>query len=165
MLQHNRMLADRLAVYWDRKPIQNPTLMTVRLCNSGRRDIAAGAFDGARPISLVADGEIVALLDPDPFTGAGGLLPTRLANDSEYIVELGPGLIKKKQDMVVVFLGEAITRCEMEAPLEDVSVKEVGSAQDLRSEWLERLERMISLIALLGLLALVSFVVYAGFAR
>jgi hypothetical protein len=120
LLRPDDRVADRLKVTWDDEDVTDPTLTTIRMRNTGRRDIGADLFDNKRPIELRFPGGILTMLEPaeDDYDG---LLPYYRSEDT---IVIGPGLLKKGTELEFVVLTRANEECKFFAPLDDVSIKE-----------------------------------------
>jgi hypothetical protein len=120
ILRNDRRQADDLRVLWRGTPVTSPTLATVVLQNVSRSDIGSTLFDGERPMTVRFDAEVLGLLEPEA-TENDGLLPVRLDGND---VHVGPGLFKKGQEVTIVALTAASTKCSVLSPLENVKVRE-----------------------------------------
>lgn len=126
LLREDRPVSDQLTVSWQGHGVSDPTVQTIHLSNRGRTDIGSSAFDGGRPIVLDFGDTLLALLQPQ--ANKNDLLPLRRV---EGRIEVGPGLIKKGEEVSIVVLTDSTRPFRREFPLEGVNVAETPSPAEI----------------------------------
>jgi hypothetical protein len=101
-----------LRILYDGHVLDDPYLYALRLILRGRKEMGTSQFDKNRPIRLLLDVPVVALLETE-FSPASLPLPeVRLRNNA---VEIGPDLIRARQGMRFAVLADgpdAELKCE-----------------------------------------------------
>jgi hypothetical protein len=99
------------------RPLTDPHVLEVVLAGQGRRDIPSDAFDGGTPIRLDAGAPIVELLRVVSESSSNPAPATRVDGTA---LEIGPGLIGRRQKLTFTFLVEGEPGLDCQAPLIDV---------------------------------------------
>ncbi|EFG04691.1 hypothetical protein [Streptomyces clavuligerus] len=111
---------DRLVVTCDGSALRDPHIAEVHLANTGRRDIASGLFDGARPIRFELNAPVVEILDTH-WEGATHARPTVTADGSALLLQ--PTLLPRGLEMTVRALVDGRPSLTIHAELLDVDVR------------------------------------------
>jgi hypothetical protein len=110
-----------LQVAYHGKPMKDPHIIVARLAYRGRRDLPSTAFDQDGPLRLDVGIGITALLH-SAFTPSKE--PTPKVRVSGKGVEIGPSLIRKKQEMEFVILADGPNMLlDCYGPLTDVKIR------------------------------------------
>ncbi len=110
-----------LQVAYHGKPLKDPHIIVARLAYHGWKDLPSTAFDQDGPLRLDVGIQITALLQSS-FTILRKPLPIVRANGAG--IEIGPSLIRKKQEMEFVILvdgPDVLLDCN--GPLPDVKIR------------------------------------------
>jgi hypothetical protein len=132
------------------KTLANPHVIELRIVNHGRRDLPSADFDNGNPLRLDLGTKIVTLLGT-AFEPQGSPNLTVLAKGK--VLEIGPGLIRKRMEMRFIVLVEGPDiNLTCQSPLVNV---------DIESEALEATssQKRASLKTVLGWCA-VAFVLW-----
>ncbi|WP_148081989.1 hypothetical protein [Streptomyces botrytidirepellens] len=94
--------------------------MRLHLANAGRDDINGSDFEGARPIKVDITVPILGFLDASSTPPSGTAPP---ASYQGTVLEVGPGLIAKKQTVTYVLLTDEKPKLAMRHELRSTDVK------------------------------------------
>lgn len=114
-------ISPNLQVSHDGQPLDDPHVVVVRLAYRGRRDLTSTEFDQGGPLCVDVGIEIKALLRSS-FSPPKQPVPKVKVNGTA--LDIGPGLIRKRLEMVFVILanGPAV-QLDCHGPLPNVDIE------------------------------------------
>jgi hypothetical protein len=103
--------------------LADPQVVVLTIRNSGRAAIASAHYDANQPLSLVLGQPILQLMQPANKGGSGLKVSPPPSRVEFGVLEVGPGLIHRKQQLTFTVLVDGKPTLEVEPNLVDVGVK------------------------------------------